>query len=277
MFKHSADKKPVFIILLFTLTDIVAYFYLESVWLLIIYWLIMTIPKGLISAWNHHHQHSHVFKSKTLNRILEFFYALHTGVTTNLWVLHHNLGHHRHFLDQSKDESRWQRDNGSTMGMLEYTLKVALTAYPRGYQVGKKYPKLQKQFIMYGLITLALLTALTVYNPINALFVFILPMICSLLYTTWATYGHHTGLDTEDQFAGSHNITDKWFNVLTGNLGFHTAHHFKQGVHWSKLPELHESIKHKIPDACIRKSVFDLFAKLKKESKIERSCNLPAK
>lgn len=271
MFKYSADKKPVFIILLFTLIDIAAYFYLESIWLLVLYWLIMMIPKGLISAWNHHHQHSHVFKSNAFNRILEFFYALHTGVSTNLWVLHHNLGHHRNFLDQTKDESRWKRDNGSTMGMLEYTLKVALTAYPRGYQVGKKYPKLQKQFIVYGLITFALLTALTAYNPVNAFFIFILPMICSLLYTAWATYGHHTGLNTEDQFSGSHNITDKWFNILTGNLGFHTAHHFKQGVHWSKLPELHENIKHKIPDTCIRKSVFDLFAKLKKENKIESS------
>ncbi|VAW47288.1 hypothetical protein MNBD_GAMMA03-1292, partial [hydrothermal vent metagenome] len=163
MFKTSADKKPVFIILLFTVVDFIAYFYLESTWLLALYWLLMMIPKGLISAWNHHHQHSHVFKSNVLNRILEFFYALHTGVTTNLWVLHHNLGHHRNFLDQSKDESRWKRANGATMGMLEYTLNVALTAYPRGYQVGKKYPKLQKQFIVYGLITFALLTTLTLY------------------------------------------------------------------------------------------------------------------
>ena len=263
MFKYSADKKPVFIILLLSLLDFVAYFYLESLWVLFAYWLLLMIPKGIICAWNHHHQHSHVFKNNALNRILEFFYALHTGVTTNLWVLHHNLGHHRNFLDQTKDESRWKRKDGSTMDMLEYTLNVALTAYPRGYQVGKKYPKLQKQFVVYGLITFAILVALTVYNPLNALFIFILPMISSLLYTTWATYGHHTGLDTADQFAGSHNITDKWFNILTGNLGFHTAHHFKQGVHWSKLPELHETIKHKIPEECFRPSFFDVFSRIK--------------
>lgn len=263
MFKHSADIKPVLIILLFSLADFAAYFYIETLWLFVIYWLLMMIPKGIISAWNHHHQHSHVFKQNWLNRLLEFFYALHTGVTTNLWVLHHNLGHHRNFLDQSKDESRWQREDGSAMGIFEYTLIVALTAYPRGYQVGKRYPKLQKQFVVYGLMTLLIMAGLTLYNPLAALFIFILPMICSLLYTSWATYGHHTGLSTEDQFSGSHNITDKWFNTLTGNLGFHTAHHFKQGVHWSKLPELHESIKHKIPDECLRKSFFDVFARIK--------------
>lgn len=217
----------------------------------------MIIPRGIISAWNHHHQHSHFFRHNLLNRVLEFFYALHTGVTTNLWVLHHNLGHHRHFLDQTIDESRWKRKNGKKMGMLEYTLNVTITAYYRGFQVGKHFPKQQRQFIVFGLITIALLSILTYFNPLNALFLFILPMIVSLTYTSWATYGHHTGLESNDHFASSHNITDKWFNTLTGNLGYHTAHHYKQGVHWSKLPELHEQIKHKIPKACFRPSFFE--------------------
>ncbi len=227
----------------------------------------MIIPKGVISAWNHHHQHCHIFKKNWLNRILEFFYALHTGVTTNLWVLHHNLGHHRNFLDQKKDESRWQRKDGSAMGEFEYTIITTLTAYTRGYQVGKNYPKQRRQFVVFSSITFLILIALTLYNPINALFLFILPMLGSLLYTSWVTYGHHIDLDTQDQFSASHNITDKWFNLLTGNLGYHTAHHYKQGVHWSKLPQLHEEIKHKIPEECFQKSVFDIFNKSKSKSK----------
>lgn len=263
MFKYPADKKPVFIILLFSLLDFAMFFYLDSLSLVVGYWLLMIIPKGVISAWNHHHQHCHVFKKKWLNRVLEFFYALHTGVTTNLWVLHHNLGHHRNFLDQEKDESRWKRANGEQMGMIEYTLSVALTAYTRGFKVGKHFPKLQRQFVIFSTLTFILLAALTIYNPVNALFIFILPMIISLLYTSWATYGHHTGLDTQDQFAASHNIIDSTFNTLTGNLGYHTAHHFKQGVHWSKLPELHEEIKHKIPEHCFKKSFFNVFTSIK--------------
>lgn len=255
MFNFQADKLPVTIILLFTLLDFVVFLNIEgagSIWFLAAYWLLMITPKACISAWNHHHQHRHVFKQSWLNRILEFFYALHTGVTTNLWVLHHNYGHHRNFLDQEKDESRWKRKDGSIMGKLEYTVAVALTAYPRGYAVGKKFPKQQKQFVFYSNITLLLLLALTIYNPINSLFVFILPMISSLVYTSLATYKHHVGLDTQDQFAASHNNTASWYNLLTGNLGYHTAHHYKQGIHWSKLPELHEQIKHKIPENCYR-------------------------
>jgi len=37
---------------------------------------------------------------------------------------------------------------------------------------------------------------------------------------------------------------------LSGNLGYHTAHHYKPGVHWSKLPELHAKIADRIPDDC---------------------------
>ncbi len=260
LFKYPEDKIPVLIILAFSALDFTLYFLTDNAWLLAGYWLLMIIPKGVISAWNHHHQHCHVFKQKPLNRILEFFYALHTGVTTNLWVLHHNLGHHRHFLDQAKDESRWKRKSGKKMGRLEYTLSVTLTAYYRGFIVGNQFPKLQKEFVVYSLITLGILIALTIYNPVGALFLFILPMIMSLLFTSSATYNHHVGLDTQDQFAGSYNVTATWYNLLTGNLGYHTAHHFKQGVHWAKLPELHAKIADKIPEHCYTNSKFDVLS-----------------
>ena len=250
LFNFPADRLPVILILSFSLLDFIVFFTLENIWVLVAFWLIMIIPKGVISAWNHHHQHRHVFEHTWQNRLLEFFYALHTGVTTNLWVLHHNMGHHRHFLDQEKDQSRWKRKDGSTMGEWEYSFTVMLTAYARGYQVGKSHPKQQKQFLLYTGLTLLALLAFTIYNPVNALFIFILPMMGSLLYTSWVTYGHHVGLDTENQFEASHNNTSKWFNILTGNLGYHTAHHYKQGVHWSKLPSIHEKIKHKIPEHC---------------------------
>ena len=116
IFRYKEDRLPVFIILTLTLIDFILYFTVESIGLLFAYYLLMIIPKSAICAWNHHHQHLFTFRQPYLNRILEFFYALHTGVTTNLWRLHHVLGHHLNFLDQTKDESRWQRKDGVKNG-----------------------------------------------------------------------------------------------------------------------------------------------------------------
>jgi fatty acid desaturase len=248
IFRYKEDRLPVFIILALTIIDFVLYFTVDSLSLLFAYYLVMIIPKSAICAWNHHHQHLFTFRQASLNRILEFFYALHTGVTTNLWRLHHVLGHHLNFLDQTKDESRWQRKNGSKMGPIEYTLNVAFTAYSRGYVVGKKHPKQLKPFLVYTLITFIILAMLIWFNPVAALMLFVLPMITSLLFTAYATYDHHSGLDTENEFEASRNNMNPLYNFFTGNLGYHTAHHHKQGVHWSKLPALHATIKDKIPD-----------------------------
>ena len=247
MFKYAADRLPVAIILLLSVVDFSLYFLVENVWLLALFWIVMIVPKGKICGWNHHHQHTLTFKQRGLNRILEFFYALHTGVTTNLWMLHHVLGHHPNFMDQTKDESRWTTDAGDKMGELEYTFSVAKTAYSRGYEVGERYPKLQQIYVLYTSITFFAVAVLTYFNPVASLFLFILPMIGGLLLTAWATYDHHAGLSTENEFEASRNNLNRFFNITTGNLGYHTAHHHQQGVHWSLLPELHEKIKHKIP------------------------------
>jgi len=256
IFRHKEDRWPVFIILALTVVDFMLYFTVDNIVVLSVYYLLMVIPKGVICAWNHHHQHLFTFRRAFLNRSLEFAYALHTGVTTHLWRLHHVLGHHLNFLDQEKDESRWKRKDGTQMGVLEYTLNVALTAYPRGYGVGKRHPKQQSTFLIYTTITFAIVAALVWYNPVAGLMLFVLPMITGLLFTAYVTYDHHSGLDTDNEFEGSYNNLDPLFNRLTGNLGYHTAHHHRQGVHWSKLPVLHAKIEHKIPDELCLKSIF---------------------
>lgn len=248
IFHYKEDRWPIAIILMLTTLDFILYFTVENIAVLIPYYLVMIIPKALISSWNHHHQHHMTLRQSALNRILEFFYALHTGVTTHLWRLHHVLGHHKNFLDQSKDESRWKRKDGTNMGVIEYSFSVALTAYPRGFKVGRKYPKQLRLFLVCSIITVLIVGVMVWFKPTSAIFLFVLPMLTSLYITAYVTYDHHAGLDTDNQFEASYNNLNRWFNRLTGNLGYHTAHHYKCGVHWSKLPSLHNTIGDKIPD-----------------------------
>lgn len=258
IFRHKEDRWPVFIVLMLTALDFILYFSVTSLTVLLIYYLIMIIPKGIICAWNHHHQHIFTFRNTVLNRGLEFAYALHTGVTTHLWRLHHVLGHHLNFLDQKKDESRWKRDDGSKMGLIEYTVNVALTAYTRGYAVGKRHPKQLKPFLIYTAITFVIVAGLVWFNPAAGMMLFVIPMVTSLLFTAYVTYDHHSGLDTDNEFEASRNKLSPIYNFFTGNLGYHTAHHHKQGVHWSRLPALHATIKDKIPGYLYQEGVINL-------------------
>ena len=258
-FRHKEDRKIVAIVAALSAVDVAVYFALNSTWLFVAYWLLMFIPKGLIAPWNHHHQHCMTFRSPVLNRLLEVSYGLHTGMTGNLWVLHHNLGHHVNYRDQAKDESRWRRKSGKKMGVVEYTLSVTLTAYQRAFRVGKRYPKHQRVYLALGAITWGLVIASIIYKPVAGMFVFAVPMVCTVLYTSWVTYDHHAGLDSDDHMKASYNIMNRWFNRLTGNLGYHTAHHYKPGLHWTALPALHDEIKHRIPAELMIKSTFDAF------------------
>ena len=258
MIRHPADRIPVTLILALTTLDFIIYFTVDSFWVLLGYFVLMIIPKGCICAWNHHHQHTKTFTSVPMNRILEMSYALHTGVSTNLWLLHHVFGHHHNYLDQTLDESRWQREDGSTMGEWEYTWKTAITAYPRGFEVGLRYPGHLRTHLIYTALMISLVTGLVVYQPLQGFMLFLLPMVVGLLITAWATYDHHAGLGTDDDFHASYNNMNPVFNLLTGNLGYHTAHHHRQGVHWSELQALHETIKHQIPAELFRGSYWDV-------------------
>jgi fatty acid desaturase len=247
LFRYRQDRVPVLIFTLVFALDLAVFFLVDDVRLLPLWTLLGILPKGFICAWNHHHQHVPTFTKTWANRLLEIVFAFETGLSTNAWVLHHTLGHHVNYLDQTKDESRWKDKDGKKMGELWYSLEVALTGYPRAWVVSRKYKQHRPGFIFGIVVVLVLLAMFFALRPWHALFVFLLPMIISLVGTAWATYTHHAGREAKDHFSASTNIIHRGYNIVTGNLGYHTAHHYRGGVHWSQLPKLHEEIKHLIP------------------------------
>ena len=254
--RKKIDYYPITIILLISAIDLLVFFSSPS-WILTLLWVAPSIYiKGFTCSLNHHHQHYKFFSAKWANRIIEFVMGLQTGVVGELWVLHHTLGHHQNYLDQTKDESGWQKKNGETMNVLEYTLHVGNTTYARGLKVGQRYPRERKRLIQNIIVTLAAIALLTWYNWYNALVIFILPMVILLYATVFDTYKHHSGLDTEDPYQATYNIIDPTYNWFTCNLGYHTAHHLQCGKHWSELPALHEQIKDKIPQGLYREPGF---------------------
>lgn len=249
-FRYREDRLPILLISLAFVSDIIVFTLVDSTPALVAWAILGIVPKGGVCAFNHHHQHLNVFKQTFLNRALDVMYGIQTGMMSHGWVLHHSLGHHVNYLDQKTDESRWRRDDGSPMGEAEYSLTVGATAYTRAWQVARRSRKYLAVFLYMSALTLALVGAAIAWRPVPALIVFVIPMITMLFYTAWATFTHHAGKKTSSHFVASNNIIHRGYNIVTGNLGYHTAHHYRPGVHWSRLPALHDTIAHKIPADC---------------------------
>ncbi len=248
IFNYKADIIPVIIILILFSIDIFMYIIWISWMYLGIYMIFSILSKAFIWAWNHHHQHVLTFHQSILNRLLEIIYGFQTGIVWYGWVLHHNLWHHINYQNQLKDESAWKSIKGKRYNSFMYTCIVAITSYYRAFMVWNKYRNIQKYFICMCIIQVGLLFLLIFLQPLQGIVLFCIPMVMWIIITVYTTYHHHSWLDSKDHYTSSYNIITPWYNLLTGNLGYHTAHHINGSRHWSKLPEFHKTIEHKIED-----------------------------
>ncbi|MEM9541603.1 MAG: fatty acid desaturase [Cyanobacteria bacterium P01_E01_bin.42] len=240
----------------------------QSLVIPVIWTLISLNVKGWICCWNHNHQHRSFFTVAWANRLLELIMGLHTGIIGEGWVLHHTYGHHLNYLDQSKDESAWKTESGRLMSPWEYTFKVTIAAYPKAFAVGKNRPRSRNKLIQNIVLTALVLGVLAWIDWLKTLVMFVIPMTLLLFLTVYETYYHHAGLDEQNPYEATYNITDRWYNLITCNLGYHTAHHLQCGRHWSELPQLHEEIKDKIPARLYREPSFPLNLASKLENAI---------
>jgi len=250
LLRYDADWWPVSVVLASFLLHAALYFWAPPT-LAALSVLPLFALSTMVAAFNHHHQHVNAFRSRWLNRVYDLVLAVQTGVGPYTWVLHHNLGHHLNYLhqppSQNPDESHWTRRDGTRMGRLEYTLHTLLHHQVDVYRVGRKHPAIFRRYLLMKVPCYAFMAAGFWYRPLSYLLVFFVPSLLALVHTCWATYEHHAGhLATEHERAST-NREHPLFNLLTCNLGLHTAHHMKPGLHWSELPAMHARIRSQIP------------------------------
>jgi fatty acid desaturase len=251
LLRHSADRASVTFVL-FALALHALVFFAASPTLAVLAVIPLFFVSILVAPLNHHHQHLRVFKGRWLNRVYDVVLALQTGVGPYTWVLHHNLGHHQNYLNQpphrTPDEAHWTRGDGSLMGRVEYSLHLFLHHPVDVFRVGRRHPKVFRTYLLMKVPLYAIIVAGLIWNPLGFLLAFTLPGGLVLFHTCWATYEHHAGHHARDHVNASVNRENALFNAMSWNLGYHTAHHMRPGVHWSALPALHRTIRDQIPE-----------------------------
>jgi fatty acid desaturase len=195
----------------------------------------------------HSHHHRNTFRWPLANRVFEVAMFFQLGMLPYGYTLHHNIGHHRHYLDQANDSNRWLRADGSVMGAWEFAWRLCVAMYPTVWRIGRRHPAVFRKFLRMAGVCAAILAVLIAIDPTNALLVFVLPLPPALLLQAQATYYHHAGLVTRDPLRASRSVLDRRYNLRTLNLGYHTAHHLRPNLHWSKLPAFHATIAPDIP------------------------------
>ncbi|PJZ70475.1 hypothetical protein CH373_05225 [Leptospira perolatii] len=245
--RHRADLRPLFLVFTVGTLQFIAYLFCDTVESAIYSALALYFPLAMVGPVSHNHAHYSIFRVKLLNKIFEIWMYLESGQMASKFRLHHNFGHHPFYTDPKKDTSTWVRSDGSTMNRFEYIFWYFVTYTYRVIQIGKSHKVLLKQFYWQQLFATIVIGALVYYNPINALIVYLLPMLFSWLLFINFTYDNHVDLHSKDDYEASMTNTSRLINFIIFNNGYHLAHHIKQGLHWSELPEFHKSIEHKIP------------------------------
>lgn len=84
------------------------------------------------------------------------------------------------------------------------------------------------------------------FNPHGAVYVFVVPtLICwfGLMAGNWTQHAFIDPNDPQNSFKNSITVVDSLYNKRCFNDGYHIAHHFSPGMHWSEMPDEFEKRK----------------------------------
>ena len=248
LYRYREDIMPSLIVLGVFAIQLYTFFHIQSLWTVAAVMLGLLSFSAMPGSISHNHHHVPTFRSAWLNRPYEMLLFLETGVLPFAWTLHHNLGHHKDYLDQEKDPANWRLPDGRVMSRVRYDVVGALRIYPEIFRIGRDFPVLFRRFKVWSIVALALLGTFVLLDPVKALLLFIAPIPVMYLGLMDNTYMQHSDLDTSSELTASRNTTSRLYNFISWNLGYHTAHHMKPNVHWSRLPGVHARLAWQIPD-----------------------------
>jgi beta-carotene hydroxylase len=253
--KNVADIKSLIYIFVTT-----ALFIIQWVWtgvnpFIYVWFLFMSIS---VAVMTHNHNHLPMWRSKTLNVITDWWLTVFYGFPIFAWIPTHNKNHHRY--------NNRKGDDSITYRISEKNNFLTLISYPTisgyyqqkaifGYLKEMRTNNKEKFWIcisQYVVLVLWIAGALIIDWQKALLFV-IIPQQVSLFSVLIFNYVQHVHANEESEWNHSRNFTG-FLNLLLFNNGYHTIHHHKAGLHWSKVPAAHKEIENNIDPILLERS-----------------------
>lgn len=228
------------------------------------YGLTLMLVIGLCCI-NHNHAHLPIWRYPILNRITDLWIGLLQGQPVFLFQPAHVDSHHRHNQSPGDLTRVARHDTGNTLlGYLRFPFQVlpALQRLRRDH-LRKCWHQDRAEFwwiMLQHLALLSLWATLVVLDPFKALIYVALPQLLGLHFLLASNYLQHAHAVAGSRHNHSRNFVG-WINWFWFNVGYHTAHHDNERLHWTELPSAHAALLPDIRPALIERSVLLYFVR----------------
>ena len=255
MLKNRADIKSLIYIVITTALFVIQWVFIGVNSFIYTWYLFMSVA---VSVMTHNHNHLPMWQSKTLNTITDWWLTVFYGFPIFAWIPTHNKNHHR-FNNREGDDSITYRvsEKNNFLTLISYPTisgyyqQNAIFRYLKDLKANNK-EKYWLCISQYVILFLWIAGALLLDWQKALLFV-IIPQQVSLFSVLIFNYVQHVHANEESEWNHSRNFTG-FLNFMLFNNGYHTIHHHKAGLHWSKVPEAHAEIEHNIDPILLERS-----------------------
>jgi len=195
----------------------------------------------------HNHAHLSFFYNPFLNEFTGWLMFLNCGIPLQSYREQHIKVHHACFGTPKDWTSPWDYKGtdfpGRPINKYYYYASFMLLSilqctviYLRNPR-GENTLKFTVSFIIVGMV----MTALALHDLRSFLIFYGVPWIMTYIYLAIASWGQHVNCEYDSIYTSAINDLNPDSGLLGFNIGYHTAHHWHPGLHWSLLEEFHNT------------------------------------
>ncbi|HEY4415608.1 MAG TPA: fatty acid desaturase [Verrucomicrobiae bacterium] len=239
--RHAADWRSLFLLGLLLVLFFAQWTGWWRHWSLLLLTCVLAFIACVIK---HNHIHCRTFTRPLWNRAFEHFLGFCTGQSTAVIIPVHNERHHAQshtehdFVRSSLVNFRW-----NWLNLVVFPFAVVRLVWQnksadlRRWRAEK--PGWYRRARSERAMVLGFVAALLILDWRATLIYFGVPWVFAQWGIITINLLQHQGCDHGSAYDHSRNITGRSVNWLFLNNGFHTAHHLRPALHWSRVPEFH--------------------------------------
>lgn len=192
----------------------------------------------------HNHIHCRTFTNRIWNRGLDHILGFCTGQSTASVIPVHNERHHaQNHSEEDLVRSTLVNYRRNWLNLAVFPFRVVwLVRQTKSGDITRwrrQKPELWRRVRQERLAIRLFLAVLLILDWKATLLYFGIPWLFGQWGIVTINLLQHQDCDHDSEFNHSRNITGRFANWLFLNNGFHTAHHLRPAMHWSRLPEFH--------------------------------------